>query len=80
MTDRKFLKRMIFLTKEICHIYNNETIDQVALQAILDEVQKVGAKLNRSRRHRSMLFGAFIAFLLFLLALYVGYILIDVKI
>lgn len=49
MTDRQFIKRMIFLTEKMCDIYNAEPLDQVARQAVIDEVRDIGEKLNRSR-------------------------------
>jgi len=80
MTGRKFLKRIIFLMEQMCILYSAEPLDQEARRAILDEVHKLGQRFNRSRRRRSMFVTAFIVLLLLLLALYVGYILIDIKI
>ena len=75
MTDRQLLEHMTSLTKKLCDVYNVEPLDQEARQAILDEVHEISAMFNRSRRRRSFFAAAGIAFLLFLLALCIGYIL-----
>jgi len=53
MTDRQFIKRMIFLTTKMSDIYNAEPLDQRARLAILDDVHILGQRFNRSRRRRS---------------------------
>lgn len=76
MTDRQFLKRMIFLTEKMGDIYSVEPLDQEARQAVLDEVRDTGEKFNRDHRRRSWI-ASFAAFSAILFVLYLVYLLLS---
>jgi hypothetical protein len=78
MTDREYLEEMIDLTTKLTNACNDFGLRSDEYSAVLKDIAASAARFNRSLRRRSMFAGAFIAFLLFLLALYFVYILIVV--
>lgn len=64
MTDRKFLKRMIALTRRMSDLYNDEPFNESARLAILEEVSDIGRRFDRSRRYRYLVPASIILFLL----------------
>lgn len=75
MTDRQFLKRMIALTNKLTDAVEHDGYRSDAYNNALNEIYECGSRYDRIQRRRSMFAAAIIAFLLILLALYVGYIL-----
>ena len=79
MTDKQFIKRMVFLTEQMCDLYNAEPIDQNALHSLRIEIHETGARFNRSRRRRPWFLILVILFWLLALVILVSGILLPIQ-
>jgi len=68
MTDRQFLERMIFLTKKLCDVTNEDGYGSDSYFAVLDEIREMGTSFNRSHRRQPWGIIFFCLFLLYCLA------------
>lgn len=76
MKNREFLERMIFLTQKMCDLYNQEPIDQNALDEVRREIHDAGQAYNSDYKRMNILSPAVIIVLLLILAFVVYTILI----
>lgn len=76
MTEEHFIERLVFLAKKMCKVYNKKPVDDIARQAILDEVHELGQRFNRDRRRRPW-FIQFVIISLILFVLYLVYCIVS---
>lgn len=70
MKTQKFLERLIFLTQKMCEIYNQEPIDQNALDEVRKEIYDAGQAFDSDQKLKPWIFNfAVISAIIFVLYL-----------